>query len=97
MASITISADRIAQVDSVVRKFVASFVKPIESVEDFRSVFHPDVHWFDHAFLMCRVGHAAVEGLQKSFTYCNQPFNVDIKVGLTQAIGFGFHSRKFAR
>lgn len=91
------SPDKIARVDSLVRKLVASFVKPIESVDEFRSVFHPNIEWYDHAFLMCRVGHTAVEGLQKSFTYCNQPFGVDIKVGLNRAIAAGFRPRKHGR
>ncbi len=85
MASITISAERIALVESTIRKFVASFSKPIDSVEDFVSVFHPDVDWYDHPFLMHRVGHDALVGLHKSFTHCNQPFDAEIKVsGLKQ-------------
>ena len=79
--SVSISAARATQIDSVMRKFVASFLKPIDSTEDFVSIFHPEVEWYDHAFLIRRVGHTAVMGLHKGFTYCNQPFDVKIKVG----------------
>ena len=61
MASQSISADRIALVDSTIRKFVASFSTPIESLDEFLSVFHPEVDWYDHPFLMHRVGHSAIE------------------------------------
>ena len=87
MASITISAGRIALVDATIRKFVASFLKPIESMDDFVSVFHPDIEWYDHPFLMHRIGHNAIEGLHKSFTYCNQPFDVQIKVSALYSSG----------
>ncbi|OQU98131.1 SnoaL-like domain-containing protein [Cladophialophora immunda] len=79
MAFIKISPERIALVDSTIRKLVDSFLKPITSIADFTSIFHPDIDWYDHAFLMHRAGHDAVVGLQKGFTHCNQPFNVDIK------------------
>jgi hypothetical protein len=52
-------------------------------MDDFTSTFHPDVDWYDHAFLMHRVGHDAIAGLHKAFTYCNQPFDVDIKVSVS--------------
>ena len=61
MTSQTISAGRIALVDLTIRKFVASFSKPIDSLDDFLSVFHPDVDWYDHPFLMHRIGHSAIE------------------------------------
>ncbi len=61
MACQTISAERIALVDSTIRKFVASFSQPIDSLDDFLSVFHPDIEWNDHAFLNRRIGHSAVE------------------------------------
>jgi hypothetical protein len=80
MTSITISAERIAQVEAAIRKFVAGFLKPIDSLDEFLSSYHPDVEWYDHAFLIRRVGHQAVIGLQQGFTHCNQPFDVDIKV-----------------
>lgn len=79
MTSINISAERIAQVDAAVRKFVGGFLKPIESTDDFVSSYHPDIEWYDHPFLIRRVGHQAIIGLQKGFTWCNQPFEVDIK------------------
>lgn len=82
MTSINISAERIAQVDAVIRKFVAGFLKPIESTDEFTSSYHPDVEWYDHAFLIRRVGHEAVTGLQRGFTWCNRPFNAEIKVCL---------------
>lgn len=80
MASVTVSADRIAQVTATVKKWVADFNKPIDSEEDFLSSFRPDVEWLDHAFQIRRVGHNAVLGLYKGFTFCNQPFRADIKV-----------------
>lgn len=80
MSSITISAERIAQVEAAIRKFVDGFLKPIDSTDEFLSSYHPDVEWYDHAFLIRRVGHQAAIGLQHGFTHCNQPFDVDIKV-----------------
>ncbi|RVX70668.1 hypothetical protein B0A52_05318 [Exophiala mesophila] len=77
--TITISASRAAQVESVIRKFVASFQKPIDSMEEFTSIFHPDIEWYDHAFLIRRVGHTAIAGLHKGFTWCNDPFKVKFK------------------
>lgn len=80
MTSITISPERIGQVEAIIRKFVAGFLKPIDSTEEFLSSYHPDIEWYDHAFLIRRVGHQAVIGLQQGFTHCNQPFDVEIKV-----------------
>jgi hypothetical protein len=88
MASVSISAQRAAQVDKTCRDFVARFVKPLGatsddgqwSEEDFAAIFTPSVHWYDHAFLICRQGHEAVMGLQVAFRHCNQPFDVEFKV-----------------
>lgn len=55
-------------------------MKPLNSVKDFLSSYHTDVEWYDHAFLMHRVGHNAVLGLYKAFNHCSQPFDVEIKV-----------------
>lgn len=87
MATI-ISAERLTLVDKTVRDFVKSFLKPIESSatatafsrEQFLSVYHRDVHWYDHAFLIHRQGHEAVIGLQVAFRHCNDPFDCEIKV-----------------
>jgi hypothetical protein len=80
MAPITITPERVAQVEATVKRIVDSFERPITSMDEYTSVFDPDVHWYDHAFLVCRVGHEAVAGLHKSWTHCNQPFRTDIKV-----------------
>ncbi|KAK5049098.1 hypothetical protein LTR84_005521 [Exophiala bonariae] len=87
MTSITISSERVAQVDAVVRKFVAGFHKPIESIDEFTSIYSPDIEWADHAFLIRRVGHEAVIGLQRGFTWCNQPFKAEIKTIIPTATG----------
>lgn len=62
------------------KKWASDFTKPIDSTDDFLSTFHPDIEWYDHAFHIRRVGHAAVLGLYTAFTHCNQPFNVELKV-----------------
>jgi hypothetical protein len=80
MASINLSPQRIALVDSTIRKLVYSFLKPVGSISEFTSILHPDIDWYDHAFLAHRVGHEAVMGLHQGWTHCNQPFNVEIKV-----------------
>ena len=79
MSSLTIPAERIALVNSTIGKFLANFHKPIDSVDDFVSILHPDVDWYDHAFLMHRIGHSAIVGLHRSFTHCNQPFDAQVK------------------
>jgi len=84
MTSITLSQNRVEQVNSIVNRFTSSFEKVIGediTADDFTSIFHPDIQWLDHAFLIQRVGQTAVMGLQKSFTYCNQPFRSEMKVG----------------
>ena len=88
MAAIAISRERIAIVEKTIHDFIAGFLKPITedpaeqgiTKEEYLRVFHPDLHWFDHAFLICRQGHDAAVGLQKAFYHCNQPFNAEIKV-----------------
>ena len=94
MAGINITAERVALVDKSVRDFVNSFLKPIGpsatattfSREQFTAVYHPDIHWYDHAFLICRQGHEAVMGLQVAFRHCNDPFDCEIKVGVVFSI-----------
>ena len=83
MSSITITPERVAQVQATVRKFVTDFSKPQSSDEDvqsFLSVYRPDIQWSDHAFLVTRVGHEAVLGLYRAWNHCNQPFRTEIKV-----------------
>jgi len=80
MSSVAISAERAAQVDAAIRKFIGGFLKPIDSTDEFLSSYHQDIEWYDHAFLIKRVGHKAVIGLQQGFTHTNQPFAVEIKV-----------------
>lgn len=92
-----ITADRVALIDKTVRDFVNSFLKPIGSSatpttlsrEQFLTVYHPDIHWFDHAFLVCRQGHEAVIGLQTGFRHCNDPFDCEIKVSTPRILSEG--------
>ena len=86
MSGINISAERVNQVEGVVKAYIDGFLKPLVNeadIDEFLSVYHPDVKWSDHAFLVTRVGHDAVLGLQKSFRHCNDPFDVKIKVCIT--------------
>lgn len=78
-----ISADRIAKVTEVTKKYVSDFNRSYDTEEakqEFLSTYDPAVEWADHAFQVRREGHEAVFGLQKSFTYCNKPFNAELKV-----------------
>ncbi|KIW54463.1 hypothetical protein PV05_06819 [Exophiala xenobiotica] len=80
MSLIIINPERIAQVQTTVHKFVTDFSKPQstdEDVQSFLSVYHPDIHWSDHAFLVTRVGHEAVLGLYRAWNHCNQPFRTE--------------------
>jgi hypothetical protein len=93
MGEMHLPTSRVALVDKTVRSFVDGFLKPIDqsgpSTEgnhailktEFLKPYHPDIHWYDHAFLICRVGHEAVIGLQTAFRHCNDPFDCEIKVG----------------
>jgi hypothetical protein len=83
MSSLSIPASRVQQVEAVLRDFVDTFSKPLDTpaaLEKFLATYRPDVEWFDHAFLMRRIGHNAMVGLHKSFNHCNQPFRSEIKV-----------------
>lgn len=83
MSAINISTARAEQVTSVVRNMVSDFLKPLDpswTLDNFLSAYHPNIEWYDHAFLMCRVGHEAVAGLRKGWLAANQPFRADIKV-----------------
>jgi hypothetical protein len=90
MTSTTLStnSERQIQVEKAVTKWYTDFEKPFGnalSEEGFLSTYHPDIHWYDHAFHICRVGHDAVLGLRKAFLHCNQPFRSELKV--TQLCG----------
>lgn len=76
-APITISPKRIDQLHSTVQTFINGFQVAVD--DDFSNIYAPTIRWFDHAFLIQRVGHKAVMGLQKAFTHCNQPFHADVK------------------
>ena len=80
MTEVNIPSDRAGQVTTTVQRMVANFVRPLDSIEDFLSSYHPDIEWYDHAFLMHRIGHNAVLGLYQAFNHCNLPFDVEIKV-----------------
>ena len=85
--TLTISPQRVSQITTTIRTYVASFVKPIDS--SFYDNFHPDLQWFDHAFLVQRQGHEAAAGLHRAFRHCNQPFDVEIKGIMPMALGEG--------
>jgi hypothetical protein len=87
MAAMTISPERLSTVESRILKMVADFNKPLDDVGDFCSSYHPDVHWYDHAFLIHRKGHEAALGLHKAFRHCNQPFEAKIKVSFDTSSG----------
>jgi hypothetical protein len=94
MAETLIPASRVALVDKTIRSFVDGFLKPVDHVQhhikqdgsipraEFLKPYHADIHWYDHAFLICRVGHEAVIGLQTAFRHCNDPFDCEIKVSI---------------
>lgn len=73
---------------AVITSFVETFPDPLDSdaaIQKFDTAFAKDVKWYDHAFLVCRVGHEAIRGLHKSFNHCNQPFRPEIRVSTTPA------------
>lgn len=75
-----------SSVENLVTAWYKGFEKPFDnqfSEQDFLTVFHPDIEWFDHAFHVRRVGHAAVLGLRQSFLHCNQPFRSELKVSMS--------------
>ena len=79
---ISISQARRAQVARTAQNMVNSFVNgigPDLTADQFNSIFHPEIEWFDHAFLIRRVGHEAVLGLHQAWRHCNQPFEAKIK------------------
>ena len=82
LPSINISNDRIAQVTNAITRFSEDFSLPSSdpaTASKITSLLHPDIHWYDHGFHICRVGHNAVLGLHKAFLHCNQPFTAEIK------------------
>jgi hypothetical protein len=80
--SIFISSARITQVTSAIRAFLDLFEKPAATLTpiDFQSVLSNSIEWYDHGFMVRRVGIPAVRGLQRDFLYVNQPFHAEIKV-----------------
>ena len=83
MSDISISAARTKQLDETVKSLLTVFDQPVgsgQSREQFTAVFHPDIQWRDHAFLVCRVGHEAVIRLNQAWLHCNQPFKTELKV-----------------
>ena len=80
---LSLSQPRITQLETTIHKFVTSFSEPLDTAitkAKFLEIYHEDIEWFDHAFMMRRIGHDAVLGLHRSFNYCNQPFKAEIKV-----------------
>ena len=83
MAALTISAERVQQIEKILTDFLVLCPASAESSEaagNLLDILHPHVEWYDHAFLIRRVGHEAVLGLQKAFTHCNQPFEARLQV-----------------
>lgn len=83
MSDISFSTARIERVEQAVKTFLAAFDKPVgsgQTREEFTAVFHPEIQWRDHAFLICRVGHDAVIGLNQAWLHGNQPFQTEVKV-----------------
>jgi hypothetical protein len=81
---IFISSARITQVTRTIYAFLDLFEKPAASLTpaDFQTVFSDSIEWYDHGFMVRRVGVPAVRGLQRDFLYVNQPFHAEIKVHL---------------
>lgn len=95
MSSPSISAARVEQLEKTVKQLLSAFDKPIgpdQTREQFEAIFHPDVVWRDHAFLVCRVGHEAMLGLHAAWLHCNQPFMTTVKVH-----GSSLHIRRTKR
>jgi hypothetical protein len=83
MSSLSISSSRVEQVKATITTFVETFHHTLDSdaaTQKFLSTFDKDAKWYDHAFLVCRSGHQAILGLQKSWNHCNQPFRSEIQV-----------------
>jgi hypothetical protein len=78
-----ISADRHTQITTTITKHISNWHLTLDSdskTADFLSSYSPTITWYDHAFLIQRVGHTAVLGLHKSFMHCNQPFTAEVNV-----------------
>lgn len=71
----------------VVRNMITGFHQTYneEEVSRYLSCLSDDVHWYDHAFRICRVGRHAISGLRTAWLHCNQPFDTEIKVGISTA------------
>jgi hypothetical protein len=83
MSSVSISSPRVEQVKATITTFVETFHHPLDSdaaTQKFLTAFDKDAKWYDHAFLVCRSGHQAILGLQKSWNHCNQPFRSEVQV-----------------
>lgn len=83
MSAVSISSARIEQISKAADSLLWAFDHPIgpeQTREQFTNVFHPEIAWRDHAFLVQRVGPEAVLGLHKAFLHCNQPFTTKLKV-----------------
>ena len=80
---ITISPERQAQVKRTATEWYKNFEGPFDNKftqETFKSTYHPNVEWYDHAFHIRRVGQEAVLGLRTAWLHCNQPFRSELKV-----------------
>ena len=64
------------------QNMIVGFQQPYqdEDLSRYLSRFSEDIHWYDHAFRICRVGRTAISGLRTAWLLCNQPFDAKIKV-----------------
>ncbi len=43
-------------------------------LSDFLAIYSPNVEWFDHAFMVHRIGHTGIEMLRERWLTANQPY-----------------------
>lgn len=69
------------------QNMIVGFQQPYqdEDLARYLSRFSEDIHWYDHAFRICRVGRTAISGLRTAWLHCNQPFDAKIKVPMFEA------------
>lgn len=88
--TITISPSRHKQIIDTITRYVSNWHLTLDSDEAnsaFLSSYSPTIYWYDHAFLIQRVGHSAVLGLHAAFNHCNQPFRAEVKFILPTITG----------
>jgi hypothetical protein len=81
--SFIISPARHTQITNTVTKYISNWHLTLDSdatTADFLSIYSTTISWYDHAFLIQRIGHTAILGLHAAFMHCNQPFRAEVKV-----------------